>query len=154
MDSGSKERFWAKVDRSRGAAECWEWTACRVNGYGRFGFARRPLLAHRVAWEVVHGPLADPEDCVLHRCDNRACCNPAHLFIGTRSDNLADMFAKGRGAPQDGERNARARLSREQVAEIRTRYARGGVTQRALADLFGVGKTTVGSVINRTTWDY
>jgi hypothetical protein len=93
------ERFWANVSKGPG---CWEWTAsCHSTGYGQIGVGRKNRGAHQVAWELTFGPIEkDPTKfrsvCVLHRCDNRKCCNPNHLFLGTHTDNMRDMVAKGR----------------------------------------------------------
>jgi ribosome-binding protein aMBF1 (putative translation factor) len=94
--------FWSKVDRTDDPNACWEWTEGRNScGYGYLpgDIARRDnkgvVLAHRYAWELTHGPI--PQDrFICHHCDNPACVNPAHLFCGTRSDNMRDMVAKGR----------------------------------------------------------
>src|SRR5947209_19812053 len=91
-------RFWRRVVVA-GADDCWVWTGARSkSGYGRIGAdrPRRVLQAHRVAYELTNGVHLPPEDCVLHRCDNPPCCNPAHLFLGDRAVNNADMDAKGR----------------------------------------------------------
>jgi hypothetical protein len=77
--------------------DCWIWTGAKSSGgYGHFGVHTKIVIASRISWELVNGPI--PKDkWVLHTCDNRACVNPNHLFLGDRSDNAKDMFAKGRG---------------------------------------------------------
>lgn len=95
------ERFWAKVRRSAPDA-CWPWTANLVGKhgykYGQFtlnsGGKQQHIYAHRFAYEVTHGPLAEGQKC-CHSCDFTPCCNPAHLFSGTQGDNLRDASLKG-----------------------------------------------------------
>lgn len=90
-----KLRFWAKVNK-KGKNQCWEWTAARDPfGYGRFGLNGKICTASRFSWELHYSPISKGM-CVLHKCDNPPCVNPNHLFLGTRSDNVADMIAKGR----------------------------------------------------------
>jgi hypothetical protein len=88
--------FWSRVDASRGADSCWSWTgALDSGGYGQCGRDRRLHKTHRVAWMLTHGEIPDGL-VVCHHCDNRRCCNPAHLFVGTQGDNVRDMVRKGR----------------------------------------------------------
>jgi hypothetical protein len=88
-------RFWSKVDR-RGPEECWPFSRVHDPGYGQFWLTpTQPVGAHRMAWELTNGPVPAGAY-VLHRCDNRPCCNPGHLFLGTHQDNMDDMVHKGR----------------------------------------------------------
>lgn len=152
------ELFWRKVDRLGPTSQhcpelgpCWIWTAGRnALGYGSFKFGpRRGQLAHRVSWELAHG--APGQLHVLHRCDNPPCVNPAHLFLGTHQDNMDDMYAKGRRVPARGERNRHAKLTVEQVQEIRDRYA-GGEIQISLAKAFGVSQPAISQIVRRAHW--
>jgi hypothetical protein len=76
--------------------ECWEWTRSTADGYGRIKIDKKVYSAHRVAYTLAHGPIRSAEAVVMHTCDNRKCCNPAHLRLGTPRDNARDMVAKGR----------------------------------------------------------
>lgn len=79
---------------------CWLWTAnIGRNGYGQIQIKRRPVPAHRAAWELFKGPIPKGMH-VCHRCDTPACVNPDHLFLGTMSDNIKDSYAKGRSKPR------------------------------------------------------
>lgn len=81
---------------SRVEVGCWNWTGfINPKGYGQLSFKRRTVRAHRLAWALAYGPIPDGL-CVCHRCDNRRCVRPDHLFIGTNLDNMRDMVAKGR----------------------------------------------------------
>jgi hypothetical protein len=94
---------------------CWIWTgALYGSGYGCF----LRQQAHRVAWELHNGSIPDGL-LVCHRCDFRPCVNPEHLFIGTQSDNLNDMHAKGRNNTPRGSKHFKARLTEEDVIAIR-----------------------------------
>jgi hypothetical protein len=149
-------RFWSKVEKTE---TCWLWTGCRNSqGYGQIYIkSNTHAWAHRVSYELTYGSIPNGL-CVCHRCDNPQCVNPAHLFLGTIADNNRDMAAKGRmwlqRRPQDvaGERNPAAKLCESQVAEIRRRFAQGGITRTALAREYGVHKGTVGRIISGSYW--
>jgi hypothetical protein len=143
MDDVFAEKFWARALVMDSG--CWEWQAYVMrNGYGQVGYNKRVLYTHRVAWELAFG---DPgEGYVLHRCDNRKCVNPEHLFLGTFQDNMDDMVSKGRHA--HGKRNGHVKLTEDQVKEIRSSEETG----RALAKRFGVSEATVSMAKHRKNW--
>jgi hypothetical protein len=99
-------------------SECWEWLAARSStGYGWFYYPPRNMVqAHIVAWELYRGSRKGLF--VLHRCDNPACVNPKHLYLGTQRDNVADRDARKRRAPPNGAKNGRAKLTEAQVRAI------------------------------------
>jgi len=144
-------RFWEKVDR-RGPDECWEWTgALDNNGYGKIKEGVRGskmLLAHRLSWGLENGPIPKGK-CVLHLYDNPRCVNPAHLFLGTQADNLHDMAKKGRS--RRGERHGRAKLTEQDVHEIR-QMLKGGIFQRVIAEKYGVTRATIGAINTGKSW--
>lgn len=149
-----EERFWAKVDK-RGIFDCWPWMASTGNdGYGHIGEggrSRKLLAAHRVAYELVNGPIPDGQ-CVLHECDNPPCCNPTHLFLGTQTENIHDMREKGRECC--GEEHGASKLTRLQVEEARRLYTPWSRSHGypALARRYGVGYSTIRIAIQGGTW--
>lgn len=88
--------FWDRLDRSGGPGACWLWTGARSSsGYGTLKVGGRTVLAHRRAYELARGSIA-PGLVVMHACDQRPCCNPAHLSLGSHRDNARDRSRKGR----------------------------------------------------------
>lgn len=149
MDNLCK-RFWSKVDMS---GECWEWRASRVQGgYGQFCVARgNHMLAHRFAYSITHGDIP-PGLMVCHKCDNRKCVRPDHLFLGTAKDNVADMIAKGRGNYQRKITRHGYKLTAEQACEIRELYKTGQYTQKQIAEVYGVIKQNVQAICAGRYW--
>jgi hypothetical protein len=164
--------FWSKVNRGTDD-DCWEWTGTRSprwRGYGRVSSGpHRGMLAHRLAYALAVGPI--PEGLlVCHHCDNRPCCNPAHLFLGTEADNTQDCIKKGRfiypppvGAAHPhysvlypervlrGEKITTSKLKPDQVREIKDASSRGALS-KDLAAQYGVAKSTISSIINNRWW--
>lgn len=154
-----EERFEAKVERCP-MSGCWLWSdAPDQDGYGRLGLSGpRTIKAHRLSFELHIGHVPDGLQ-VLHRCDTPACVNPAHLFLGTHADNMADMDAKGRRRnvapynPVRGSDRPDARLTEEVVADARARLAAGErFHQGQLARALGVRQSTLSRAINGVTW--
>ena len=144
-------RFWTHVDRSDDPGACWMWTGyVRESGYGVVGIKGKEYKAHRVSYLIEHGRIEN-DRLVLHRCDVRACVNPAHLFLGTPKDNSQDAVRKGRNTKLYGEQNGKAKLTRAAVLAIR-RICKRGVYQKAVAKQFGVSEATVSYVVNGGRW--
>jgi len=136
----SKETILAKV-RINPDTGCWEWTACLNNrGYGRLRTDRDEMLAHRASWIAWNGEIQNGL-WVLHKCDNRKCVNPNHLFLGNHEENMRDMFEKGHYSP-------RSKLTKEQVFKILTDER----PSKVLAGLFGVCKSTINNLRSRRTY--
>lgn len=146
-----EERFWEKVDR-RGPDECWEWQANRTkSGYGAFQIGNRPHRASRVAYELTYGPI--PEDMsVCHSCDNRACCNPAHLWIGTNKDNMMDMHAKGRANRPNGEKHHKAKFTNAQVREMRAQFFSGNYTYKEFGQMHDIDRVSMKNILTGVTY--
>lgn len=136
---------WRRVE-TRSANECWPWRGnTSPAGYGQMSVNLRTCLVHRLAYESATG--TDPGALfVCHACDNKLCCNPTHLFLGTNRDNQRDASRKGRLA--HGSRHHAAKLTETEVREIRRRRA-AGESQYALARAFGIGRPQVAAITNR-----
>lgn len=168
------ETFWANVVPIESG--CMEWRGAPLRGglaYGRLRVRGKAMRAHRYAWELANGQIA-PGLFVCHRCDNAACVNPSHLFLGTAADNNRDMVAKGR-ARYPGARNplrgdehpfrkrpelvrrgdhaSAAKLTTEKVIELRRRHA-AGATYTSLATELGMTDAAVRCAIIGRTWSH
>lgn len=153
--SGSAlERFWNRVNKDgpvcyEHLGQCWEWVGPRLeNGYGKFG---QQGLTHRYSWVIHNDSIPDGLQ-VLHKCDNRCCVNPDHLFVGTPNDNMQDKIAKGNQVR--GEDQGSHKLTEDEVKEIRRRYKRYSHTNGsgALAKEFNVSLTQIWRVAKSKHW--
>ncbi len=147
------DRFWSKVKLGM-EDECWPWMGARTpDGYGRLrtaGQGSDVIYAHRFSYGLVYGkPPGDLE--VMHRCDNPSCVNPDHLKLGTHAENMADRNAKGRTS-KGANHPVRRKLTPDQVLELRDRYAKGGISQRAIAAEYGVVSSVAHKIITRQTY--
>jgi hypothetical protein len=173
------ERFWSRVDKT---GECWIHSATPSSVYPIVHFNGHGHYASRISWVIAHGQIADGLE-VCHNCpggDNPRCCNPAHLFLGTRKENQADMAAKGRAATGDrhssrthpervargersatrlhpesicrGEQSPNSKITADDVREIRARYAAGGVFYHELGTEFGVSASQIFHIVRRKAW--
>lgn len=144
-----RARFNRRVLKTDG---CWLWTAGKSSaGYGRMSVNSNAIYVHRLSYEMHVGEIPDGLH-VLHRCDNPACCNPAHLFLGTHAENMRDRDAKGRGrtcnGKTGGEAHPLARLSSVDVVNIRSDVR----PHRVIAQEYGISRRYVGEIKCRKSW--
>ena len=147
------ERFQSKVQQGA-ADECWLWTGSQHrHGHGQFFVSkeRGRVPAHAFALELATGEPCPPGRETCHHCDNPPCCNPSHLYYGTRQQNVNDMWSRDRG--RKGSRTTMAKLSEGQVLAIRVRYA-AGETSTSLASEYGVKPTTITYVTSGRNWKH
>lgn len=132
---------------------CHEWLGARNRrGYGNINVDGKSLKAHRVAWELYLGTIPDGL-CVLHKCDNPPCINPEHLFLGTRQDNIDDMFSKGRGHKAFGAGTNKTKLRDADIERIREACLFGAM-QIHIAALYDTTQGTIGKIVRRETWKH
>lgn len=147
--------FLAPKDKNSG---CWLWVGCLDNnGYGRLSRCDRVLYAHRMSYLKYNGEIPQNME-VCHRCDVKRCCNPDHLFLGTHSDNIKDMYSKGKGNTGgytlpafEGSKNPNAKLKEEDIDRIKDLFDEG-YRQKYIAEMFNITQGHVSSIINNKKW--
>ena len=143
------ERFWEKVQVGD-SDECWLWTGATMkDGYGNIKWQGRYTRAHRLAYELEHGPI--PEGAaVCHTCDTPLCVNPRHLFVGTTSDNMQDMADKHRTKwdlhPE------LTKITRGQAREIRKMFAAGTISHKGIQERYGLSQSHTSAIISGIRW--
>lgn len=150
-----EERFWSNIDKSGGPDACWPWMGQKGRGgYGKFrvGSDRKLVPSHRYALIVAGSGIPDGMF-ALHSCDNPPCCNPSHLRAGTTADNARDRTERGRRHDTAGEKSPSARLTNEDVREIRARHS-AGETLGALGVAFGMTSSNIQFIVTRRTWKH
>lgn len=156
--SNTIDSVWKKVQR-RGEDECWPWLGYKNWGKRGGGYGRMDVLgvsgvySHRLAYISANpgcGLTIDQRDgkFILHRCDNPECCNPKHLYIGDHAQNMRDKVERGRQYKPRSFESPRAKLSREQVIELRRDRA-NGIGTKALMERYGLSRSGVKQIVQR-----
>lgn len=158
--------FWSFVDKTPGHGpneDCWLWLGTKHKSKkiqiicGRFCFyvngKRKRIMAHRLAFKYANGHI-DEDLLVCHSCDFGLCCNPAHLWQGTKKDNNSDRHKKGRTIVPclKGENNGPAKITEEQAKEILKLYNTGRYKQKELAEMFNLTQQTISDIYCRKSW--
>lgn len=134
---------------------CWNWQGANRNGYGRLIIGsrtdgtRHSESAHRYSWMVYKGDIPENYE-VCHHCDNKACINPEHLFLGTRQDNIDDRERKGRNNHVVGEKCWQSKFTPDDIVNIR----RSKLSSRSIAKFYKVNKSSIQAIRNGETWKH
>jgi hypothetical protein len=141
-----RRRFFARV-KADDLFSChiWQGAVTGRMGYGQIMVSGITVSVHRLAYVIVHGSIPDGM-CLLHTCDNPRCVNPAHLIPGTKADNNRDKVAKHRSSSLPGESNPAAKLTNEDVIEIR-KLRKSGLSGHAITKLFPVGSSQIKRIL-------
>lgn len=150
MPKNTEREFWERTAR---VGDCLEWTGTMFSdGYGAFRINGNNRRAHRLSWEFTNGPIPG-RLLVCHKCDNRRCVKPGHLFLGTAKDNADDMVRKGRASDRRGEKNQSAVLSEKIVLSLREMHA-SGKSMRSIARELGLNAGTVRAAVIGANWGW
>jgi hypothetical protein len=149
--TNSLKQLHAQISQTPTDAGCLEWLGRKnPDGYGLFWFNGHHQKTHRIIYTLTHGAIP-PGMFVCHHCDNPACCNPEHLFLGTAADNNLDMIKKGRYRAPDPQAMPQAKLSWETAREIRRLYFHGHNVQY-LSSLFKISDKQIYLLLQNKAW--
>lgn len=148
-----KDRFLSHVSISENLDDCWEWVGSKLpNGYGHLKIENKTFYVHRVSYMLFVGHI--PEGMlVCHSCDNRACVNPNHLFLGTNQDNMDDMKNKGRQNKVKGEDQGSHKFTEQDIYKIRV-MLKHGYKLREIAEIFAVNKSSISAIKTGRRWGW
>lgn len=146
-------RLWRRVDKNGPTlthmdSACWMWTGHVIaDGYGHIKRGKTMVLTHRLSWELTFGEIKDGL-LVLHKCDNPACVNPSHLFLGTDADNARDRDSKGRLGNRTGSANGNAKITEDIVIQIRS----SATPTKELAKAYNVSIPLIQKIRGKSLW--
>lgn len=145
-----EERFWSNVDQ-KSSDECWPWKLAPTSGgYGRMKIRGKMISSHRLSWSIAYGPIPEGRY-ICHRCDNKICCNPHHLYCGTPKSNAEDARIRGRLVAPCGERNGMHKLTNAQALEIR-RMNPMSKDFEEIGKRYGVSRGTIENIVYKSHW--
>lgn len=136
------------IDRATG---CWVCRHVNAHGYGYVRVNLKIWRAHRASWTVFRGFIPKNKR-ILHRCDNRPCCNPKHLYVGSDAQNIRDIYVRGRANPTQGNRHGRSKLTEETVIQIFQSVNNQGLTRTRVAELHHIDMSVVSRIVSGKTW--
>jgi hypothetical protein len=142
-----KKYFLKNVIQKEG---CWDWNGCNRRGYVFINYMNKGLAAHRASWIIFRGMIPD-RVLVLHKCDNRRCTNPEHLYLGTAKENAEDRKLRGRNRDQTGENNSKSKLTTGKVKEIRN-LIRSGTKYAVIKSLYNISSSTISCIKYNKLW--